>query len=63
MRRQQSIPIHLGNVEESCPDFTRAAPAAECPMCGETYQSHQIYTWGRCPLYLYKTCDGRFWKL
>lgn len=61
--RPEAVPIHLGETEEACPNYTRAAPAAECKTCGQTYQRHQIYSWGTYPLYLYKTCDGRFWKL
>lgn len=64
--RKEAIPIHLGEHEAQCPRFERAAGAAVCQTCGITYQRHQIHSWGdpaHILLYLYKTCDGRFWKL
>lgn len=61
--RPEAIPIHLGGTEETCPSFERAAPMAICKHCGEPYQRHQLHSWGSSPLYLYRTCDGRFWKL
>ncbi len=61
--RPEAVPIHLGSEEHSVPEFVRADSQAICASCGKTYQRHQLYSWGPFPLYLYKTCDGRFWKL
>ncbi len=57
-------PIYLGDHATECPLFIRADAEALCSVCGKMYKKHQQYSWGSPDflLYLYKTCDGLFWK-
>jgi hypothetical protein len=54
-------PIKL--IGDEPPEFLRASHLAICAVCLKTYQQHQIYEWGCVPLYLFRTCDGAYWKL
>ncbi len=44
-------------------EHPRASHLCICETCGKDYQHHQLYSWGSFPLYLVRTCDGKFWKL
>lgn len=47
-------------------DFRRTSGDSICETCGRPVRYHNVHQYGDdydVPLFLFRTCDGRFWKL